>query len=87
MVPRICVEEPANHALVLSAMLLGLAFEELNAALGQRDSDFDPFFTEHQLVWRREKVTDDPQAPEWLVGVSDFPSHRFACPSASNRLR
>jgi hypothetical protein len=34
MVSRIRVEQPTDHALVLSAVLFGLSLEKLHAALG-----------------------------------------------------
>ena len=42
-------EQPSDHALVLRVVLLGLALEELDAALAQRDRDLDAFVPENQI--------------------------------------
>lgn len=86
MVPRIRVEQPTDHTLVLSAVPLGLSLEELHAVLGQRDRDCDPFLTEYKLVRRTKKLTHYSQVSEWFVGVSDSPAHTVLCLSTSSRL-
>jgi hypothetical protein len=87
MMFRVGVEQPPDHALVLCMMFPRLVFEELDASLTQSDGDFDPFIPKDEVLRTREKVRNDLEVPERFVGVLYFRTHRFACLSASNRLR
>jgi hypothetical protein len=40
--PRVTVEKPPDHPLVLRAVFLGFTLEELNAALRERKRDLYP---------------------------------------------
>lgn len=82
---RIGVQEPADHALVLRAVFRGLPFEEFDAALRERDCHLHAFFAESELFRGRQKVRNDFQFAQRLIGVSDFLGHKFACLVASNR--
>jgi hypothetical protein len=42
MVLRVGIEQSTNHALILGAVPLGLAFEELHAAFGEGNGDLYP---------------------------------------------
>src|SRR5439155_21163646 len=79
------VEKSTDHSLILRVVLPRLAFEELHAALAQRDRDFHPLVAEHEICRRRKEVTNDLQPSEWLIRVSDFDAHRSPYPFASNR--
>ncbi len=79
------VQQPADHALILSAALRGLALEEFDAALRERNRHFHAFLAESELFGRRQKVRNDFQFAQWFIGVSDFLGHKFACPFANNR--
>jgi hypothetical protein len=61
--------------------------EEFNASLTQRDGDFDSFIPKDEFLWARKEVRNDLEISERFVGVLDFPAHKFACLSASNRRR
>src|SRR6266542_2364283 len=74
------VEKPPNHSLILRVVLPRLAFEELNAALAQRDGDLDTLIPENEVFWWRKEVTNDLQSSEALVRVSDFRAHRLPSP-------
>src|SRR3989442_15163689 len=81
----VAVEKPANHPLVLRAMPLGLALEEVHATLGERDRYLYPLLPKHKLLGRGQKVTNHSQLAQGLVSVPDSPAHRYASPCASNR--
>jgi hypothetical protein len=83
----VSVEQPPDHALVLSVMFPGLALEELDASLAQCDSDLDAFIPKDEFLWPRKEVRNDLEVSERFVGVFDFLAHTFVCLSASNRLR
>jgi hypothetical protein len=87
MMLRIGVEQPPDHALVLGVMFPGLALEELNASLAQRDGDFNTFVPKDEVLRTRKKIRNDLEVSERFVGVLDFHAHRFACLSASSRPR
>jgi hypothetical protein len=87
MMLGIGVEQPPDHALILSMMFPGLLLEELDASLAQRDSDFNPFIPKNEFFRTGQEVTNDLEASERFVRVFDFPAHRFASLSASNRLQ
>ena len=81
------VEQPPDHALVLSVIFSGLALEELDASLAQRDGDLDAFIPKDEFLRPRKEVRNDLEVSERFVGVFDFLAHTFACLSASSRLR
>ena len=83
----VSVEQAPDHALVLSMMFPGLALEELDASLAQRDSDPDAFIPKDEILRSRKEVRNDLEVSERFVGVFDFLAHTFACLSASNRPR
>jgi len=85
MVTRIGIEQSADHPLVLRAMLRGLALEEFDAALRERNRHFYAFLSKSERLRRRQEVGNDLQFAQRFIGVSDFPGHRFACPFASNQ--
>ena len=87
MMLGIGVEQPPDHALVLSVMFPGLPLEELDASLAQGDGHFDPFVPKDEFLGARKEVRNDPEVSEGFVRVLDFRAHRFAYLSASNRLR
>jgi len=82
---RIGVQEPADHALVLRAVLRGLALEKFDAALRERNCHLHAFLAEGELLRGGQKVGDDFQFTQRLIGVSDFVGHKFACPFANSR--
>jgi hypothetical protein len=53
------IEKPADHALILRVMLLSLALEEFDAALAQRDRDFEPFFPKGEVLRTYGYVSGD----------------------------
>ena len=83
----VSVKKSADHALVLRVMFPGLALEELDAPLAQRDRDFDPLIPKDKLFRAREKVRNDSEASERFVRVLDFLAHTVASLSASTRLQ
>ena len=85
MKARIAVQQPADHPLVLCAVLCGFALEKFDAAPGERDRHFHPFLSESELFRGGQKAGNDLQVTQRLIGVSDFLGHRFVCPFASNR--
>lgn len=85
MVLCIGVQQPTDHALILGAVLLGFALEELDASFGKGDCDLYPFVAQYQLLGLRKKVRDDFQFSQRLVRVADFRAHRFVCLCASSR--
>lgn len=84
---RIRVEQPPDHALILSIMLPGLTLEKLDASLAQRNGNFDSFISIDEFLWTRKEVRNDLEVSERFVCVFDFPAHIFASLFASNRLR
>jgi len=85
MVTCIGIEQAAYHSLVLGAVSLGFALEEFNAAFRERDRYLHAFFPNGELFGPWQKVADDFQLSQRLVGVSNFCGHRCVCPFASNR--
>ena len=83
----ICIEQPADHALVLRVVLPGLVLEERDAALAQRDRDLYPLIPENQVLRARKKVRNDLEISEGFVGVADFLAHKFAFLCASIQLQ
>lgn len=81
------VEQPPDHALVLSVMFPSLALEELDASLAQRDGDFDSFVPKDEFLRTRKEVRNDLEVSEGFVCVLDFLAHIFACLSANSRPR
>jgi hypothetical protein len=51
-----------------------LGLEELNALLAQGKRDFHTFFTECQLLGRREKISNNLDLAKWLICLCDFSS-------------
>ena len=49
------VEQPPDHALVLSVMFPGLALEELDASLAQCAGDHDAFIPKDEFLQPRKK--------------------------------
>lgn len=66
------VDEPANHALVLSVMLCSLRLEELDTLLAQSQGYFHVFFTKCQFGRRREEVRNHLNLAKGFIGVFDF---------------
>lgn len=58
-------------------MFSGLRLEEGNALLTQGDSDLDALFPKYKLVRGREKVRNDPEIAQRLMGVAYFPAHKL----------
>ena len=81
------LEQPPDHALVLSVIFSGLALEELDASVAQCGSDLDAFIPKDEILRPRKEVRNDLEVSERFVGVLDFLAHIFACLSASSRLR
>lgn len=81
------VEQPPDHALVLSTMFSSFALEELNASLAQGDGDLDTFIPKDEFLRPRKEVRNDREVSERFVGVLDFLVHTFPYLSASSRLR
>src|SRR6266567_9054414 len=84
---RVRVEQPPNHALILRVVLRGLPFEELDAALAQRQGDLDALFAKHEVLRRRQEVRHHLELAQRLIRVSYFRAHRFVYPYASSLLR
>jgi len=53
MMLRVGVEQSTNHALVLCAVLLGLAFEEFDAPFGEGNGDLYTLFVQCQILGLR----------------------------------
>ena len=87
MVLRIGVEQPPDHALVLRVMFPRLTLEKLDAALAQRDGDFDSFIPKDEFLRAGKDVRNDLEVSEGFVRVLDFLAHRFAYLSASSQPR
>lgn len=85
MMTRIGVQQSTDHSLVLCAVLRGLSLEEFDAALRERDRHFHAFLAKRELFGGRQKVGNDLQLAQRLIGVSDFLGHKFACPVATNQ--
>ncbi len=83
----VAVKQPPDHALVLCMMFSGLALEELNASLAQRNGDLDAFIPKDEVFRPRKEVRNDLEIAERFVGVLDFLAHTITCLSASNRLQ
>jgi hypothetical protein len=47
------IEQPANHALILSVVLCRLGLEELDTPFAQSNGYLDTFFPKRKLVWGR----------------------------------
>jgi hypothetical protein len=52
----VSIEQPTNHALVLSVVFRSLSLEELDTLLAQGDGDFDAFLPKRKFIWGRQKV-------------------------------
>jgi len=85
MVPRITVEQAANHPLVLRTVFFSFTLEKLDAAFRERDSHLHAFLANCQLFGRRQKVRNNPKFSQGFVGVLDFRGHRSVCLFANNR--
>jgi hypothetical protein len=44
------IQQPTNHALILSAVFRSLSLEELDALFAQGDGDFDAFFPKRKFI-------------------------------------
>jgi hypothetical protein len=55
------VEQPANHFLVLGAVLSRFLLEEVHAGFAQSNSHFDAFLAERQFLGRGQKVLNNTQ--------------------------
>lgn len=82
---RIRVQQPADHPLVLCAVLCGFLFEEFDAPLRERDRHLYAFLAKSELSRGRQKVGNNLQAAQRLIGVSDFLGHRFVCLFANSQ--
>jgi hypothetical protein len=71
---NICVDQPTNHALVLSVMLGRLGLEELDALPAQSKSHFHSFFTKRQFRRGGEEVGNHLNLSKGFIGVFDFSS-------------
>jgi hypothetical protein len=87
MVLCISVEKPPDHSLILGVVLLRLTFEEVHTALAQGERYLDSLIPKDQVLRAWKKVGNNLRLSEGLVGVFDFPAHRFAFLSANNLLR
>jgi len=83
----VSVEQPPDHALVLSVIFSGLALEELDASFAQGDGDLDAFIPKDEFLGPRKEIRNDLEVSERFIGVFDSLAHTFACFSASSRLR
>lgn len=57
-------------------MLLGLAFEKLDAGLIQSNGNLHGFFSVRELIGRWEKIRYDCDLAEWLIAVLGFLVHK-----------
>lgn len=87
MMFRVSIKKAPDHALVLSVVFPRLALEKLNAAFAQRDGHLHSFIPEDEVFRTRKEVRNDLEVSEGFVRVRDFLAHKFACLSASSRLR
>ena len=55
---HIGIDEPADHALILSMVLCCLRFEELDTLFAESNGNFHPFFPESKFFGWREKVSE-----------------------------
>jgi hypothetical protein len=49
----VSIEQPTDHALILSVVFRGLGLEELDTLFTQGDGDFDAFFPKCKFIWGR----------------------------------
>jgi len=49
----VSIQQPTNHALILSAVFRSLSLEELDTPFTQGDGDFDAFFPKRKFIWGR----------------------------------
>ena len=77
MVLRVGIEQSTNHTLVLGAVPLGLAFEELHAAFREGNGDLYPLVLQYQVLRLGKKVRNDLHSSYGFIRVSDFRAHRF----------
>lgn len=47
------IEQPTDHALILSMVFRCFGLEELDTLFAQGDSDFDAFFPKRKFIWGR----------------------------------
>jgi hypothetical protein len=47
------IEQPANHALILSVILCSLGLEELDTPFAQSNGYLDTFLAKRKFVWGR----------------------------------
>ena len=85
MVLRVGIEQSTNHALVLGAVPLRFAFEELYAAFGESNGDLYPLVLQYQVFGLGKKVRNDLHSSHGFIRVSDFRAHRFAFLCASSQ--
>ena len=85
MLPRIGIQQAADHPLVLCAVLCCLPLEEIDAALRQCDRHFYAFLAKSKFFRGRQKIRNDLQVAQRFIGVSCFLGHKFVDPFASIR--
>ena len=85
MVPRVSIQQAANHLLVRDLGAGGVALEEIHTPFAKRDSDLHTVIAQHQLIRRRQEVLDDFESSEWFISVLSHALHRSSSLGASNR--
>ena len=60
----VSIEQPTNHALVLSVVFRSLSLEELDTLLAQGDGDFDAFLLKRKFIGGRQEVGNH-LSPGW----------------------
>ena len=75
---RVGIEQSTNHALVLGAVPLGFAFEEVHAAFGEGNGDLYPLILQYEVLGLGKKVWNDPHSSHGFIHVFDFRAHRFS---------
>ena len=81
------VEKAPDHSLILRVVFPRRVFEELDAALAERDRDLDSLVPKDELFRSRQEIRNDSQLPEWLTSVSDSLAHKSPSLSASSQPR
>ena len=87
MMRGICIEQPTDHALVLSMVFFSLTLEEFDAALAQRQGNLDGIIPKYKILRGGEKIRNYFYLSQPLVRVLDSRAHKFVCLSANNRRR
>ena len=71
------IQQPADHALVLRAVLRGFLFEKFDVALRERNRHLYAFLAKGERLRGRQKVRNDLQVAQGFIRVHNLSSHKF----------